>query len=92
MSCTVDSLHPPCQKGRLGPYVESGAIIGAKVLILPRIRIGSGAVVAGASVVTHDVPPNMVVAGAPARTIKNKSDVRCHIEDRPAYEVAMEEV
>lgn len=90
MSCTVDSMHPPCQKGRQGPHVESGVVIGAKVLLLPRVRIGKGAVVAGASVVTHDVPSDMVVAGAPAKVIKNKSDVRCHLEDRPAYEVALE--
>jgi acetyltransferase-like isoleucine patch superfamily enzyme len=90
MSCTVDSLHPPCQKGRAGPYVESGVIVGAKALLLPRVRIGTGAVIAGASVVTHDVPPDMVVAGAPARVLKSKHDVRCHIENRPAYQVAQE--
>jgi 2,3,4,5-tetrahydropyridine-2-carboxylate N-succinyltransferase len=92
MSCTVDSLHPPCQKGRSGPYFESGVIVGAKVLVLPRVRIGAGAVLAGASVVTHDVAPNMVVAGAPAKVIKKKEDVRCHLEDRPAYEVALESI
>lgn len=85
MSCTTDSLHPPCQKGREGPYLESGAIIGANVLLLPRVRIGAGAVVAGGSVVSRDVPPNMVAAGAPARVIKNKAEIRCHLEDRPAY-------
>jgi acetyltransferase-like isoleucine patch superfamily enzyme len=90
MSCTVDSLHPPCQKGREGPYVESNVIVGAKALLLPRIKIGSGAVIAGASVVTHDVPPHMVVAGAPARVLKRKDEVRCHLEDRPAYEVSFE--
>lgn len=90
MSCTTDSLHPPCQKGRQGPYVETGAIVGAQVLLLPRVRIGSGAVVAGGSVVSHDVPANMVVAGSPARVIKNKAEVRCHLEGRPAYEVAVE--
>ena len=90
MSCTVDSLHPPCQKGRQGPHFESGAIVGAKVLILPRVRVGKGAVLAGASVVTHDVPANMVVAGAPAKVVRKKDEVRCHLEDRPAYEVAVE--
>jgi acetyltransferase-like isoleucine patch superfamily enzyme len=90
MSCTVDSLHPPCQKGRQGPYFERGVIVGAKVLVLPRVRVGQGSVLAGASVVTHDVPPNMVVAGAPAKAIKKKDEVRCHVEDRPAYEVALE--
>jgi acetyltransferase-like isoleucine patch superfamily enzyme len=90
MSCTVDSLHPPCQKGREGPHIENNAIIGAKALLMPRVRIGAGAVVAGASVVTQDVPENIVVAGAPAKAIKNKADVRCHIEDRPAYDVVAE--
>lgn len=90
MSCTTDSLHPPCQKGREGPYLESGVIVGARVLVLPRVRVSTGAVIAGGSVVTHDVPPNMVVAGAPAKVLKAKGDIRCHVEDRPAYEVAME--
>jgi acetyltransferase-like isoleucine patch superfamily enzyme len=90
MSCTVDSLHPPCQKGREGPYLEAGVIVGAKVLILPRVRVGTGAILAGASVVTHDVKPNAVVAGAPAKVIRDRAEVRCHLEDRPAYEVALE--
>lgn len=90
MSCTVDSLHPPCSKGREGPTLEEGVIVGAKVLILPRVKVGSGAVIAGASVVTHDVKENMVMAGVPAKAIKNKQEVRCHLEDRPAYEVALE--
>jgi acetyltransferase-like isoleucine patch superfamily enzyme len=64
--------------------------VGAKVLILPRVKVGKGAILAGASVVTHDVPANMVVAGAPAKVIRRKDEVRCHLEDRPAYDVAME--
>ena len=92
MSCTTDSLHPPCQKGREGPYLESDVIVGAKVLLLPRVRLGRGAVVAGGSVVSHNVEPNMVVAGVPAKPIKRKDEVRCHLEDRPAYEVAIESV
>jgi acetyltransferase-like isoleucine patch superfamily enzyme len=90
MACTTDSLHPPCQKGREGPYLESNVIVGARVLLLPRVRIGTGAVVAGGSVVTHNVEPNMVVAGAPAKALKRKDEIRCHLEDRPAYEVAIE--
>lgn len=90
MSCTVDSLHPPCQKGRQGPYFEQGTIVGAKVLVLPRVRVGTGAILAGASVVTHDVPAGMVVAGQPARVVRKREEIRCHLEDRPAYDVAME--
>lgn len=44
-------------------------------MILEGVRIGTGAVVAAGSVVTKDVPPNvMVVAGAPAKIIKEKDD------------------
>lgn len=62
------------------------------MLILPRVRVGSGAVIAGASVVTHNVPSGMVMAGVPAKAVKAKADVRCHLEDRPAYEVALESI
>lgn len=90
MACTTDSLHPPCQVGREGPYFEANVIVGARVLVLPRVRVSTGAVIAGGSVVTHNVPPNMVVAGVPAKVLRRKDEVRCHLEDRPAYEVAME--
>lgn len=90
MSCTVDSLHPPCQIGREGPTVGAGSIIGAKVLLLPRVKIGKNCVIAGASVVTKDVPEGMVAAGSPARVLKKRDEVRCHLQDRPAYDVAME--
>jgi len=43
--------------------------IGANCTIFPGVRIGTGAVVATASVVTADVPPNTLVAGYPARRI-----------------------
>ncbi|MPN39812.1 2,3,4,5-tetrahydropyridine-2,6-dicarboxylate N-acetyltransferase [bioreactor metagenome] len=36
--------------------------------------VGKGSVVAAGSVVTKDVPPGVVVAGSPARIIKNKDE------------------
>lgn len=44
--------------------------IGASCLILPGVTIGEGAVVAGGSVVTKDVPSYAVVGGVPAKLIK----------------------
>jgi acetyltransferase-like isoleucine patch superfamily enzyme len=44
--------------------------IGANCLILPGVSIGEGAVVAGGSVVTKDVPDFSVVAGVPARILR----------------------
>ncbi len=44
--------------------------IGANAVILPGVTIGHHSVVAAGSVVSRDVPPNVVVAGVPAKIIK----------------------
>lgn len=46
------------------------AWIGAGSTILPGVTVGENAVVGAGSVVTHDVEPNTIVAGNPARFIK----------------------
>ena len=46
------------------------AWIGAKAIIFPGVTVGEGAVVGAGSVVTKDVPPMTVVAGVPAKVIK----------------------
>ena len=45
--------------------------IGFKSSILKGVTIGDGAVVAAASVVTRDVPPHTMVAGNPARVVRD---------------------
>jgi acetyltransferase-like isoleucine patch superfamily enzyme len=50
--------------------VEDDAWIGAGAVILPGVRIGQGAIVGAGAVVTRDVPPFTIVAGAPARVIR----------------------
>jgi len=50
--------------------IGSGVWVGSRSTILPGVTIGSGAIVAAGSVVHHDVPPNTMVAGVPARAIK----------------------
>lgn len=44
--------------------------IGTNAVILPGVTIGSHCVVAAGAVVTRDVPPNSIVAGVPAKIIK----------------------
>lgn len=51
--------------------IEDEALIGANAVVLEGVRIGRGSVVAAGAVVTRDVPPLTVVAGQPARAIKD---------------------
>lgn len=53
--------------------IGSGVWLGSRTTILPGITIGAGAVVAAGSVVCHDVPCNALVAGVPARVVKQLS-------------------
>lgn len=51
-----------------------GASIGSSATILCGITVGEEAVVGAGSVVTHDVPPGVVVAGNPARILKRANE------------------
>jgi acetyltransferase-like isoleucine patch superfamily enzyme len=68
----------PVEPGRRREYITAEPIridtdvwIGAAATVLPGVHIGQGAVVAAGSVVTHDVPPAALVAGVPAKVIRN---------------------
>jgi acetyltransferase-like isoleucine patch superfamily enzyme len=54
--------------------LEDDVWVGARVIILKGVRIGRGAVVAAGAVVTRDVQPYTVVAGVPARPIRQRFD------------------
>lgn len=51
--------------------IEDNVVIGANAVVLEGVRVKKGAVVAAGAVVTMDVPENVVVAGMPAKIIKN---------------------
>lgn len=50
--------------------LKTGSWVGANVTIMPGVIIGKGTVVATGSIVTKDVPDNVIVAGIPAKIIK----------------------
>ena len=55
----------------LNPIViENGVWIGSEVTVLPGVRIGANTVVTAGSVVTEDLPPEMVCTGNPCKPVK----------------------
>lgn len=63
------------------PHIGNQVDIGANAVLLGPIRVGDGAVIGAGSVVLRDVPPWSVVAGNPAKVIR---DVQA--QDRRAFE------
>jgi len=54
-------------------YIEDYVFVGTNVSILPGVRIGKGAIIGLASVVTRDVPPLSIVMGNPAKIIGHRN-------------------
>lgn len=50
--------------------IEDNCWIGHSAHIMAGVTVHSGSVVGANAVVTHDVPPNCVVGGVPARIIE----------------------
>ena len=65
-SSTANARTWKTEKVRVG----RGVSIGTGSVILCGIEIGEGSVIGAGNVVTHDVSPHTVVAGAPAKTIR----------------------
>ena len=66
----LTTLYPP----RTQPVqIGAGAYIGAGATLLPGVCLGSHSIVAAGAVVTRNVPAGVVVAGVPARVVKELS-------------------
>ncbi|CDQ40275.1 MULTISPECIES: 2,3,4,5-tetrahydropyridine-2,6-dicarboxylate N-acetyltransferase [Virgibacillus] len=64
-------IEPPSAKPVV---VEDDVVIGANVVVLEGVTIGKGSIVAAGAVVTKDVAPNTLVAGTPAKVLKEIDD------------------
>src|SRR3990172_9039272 len=66
-----EDFHASVEPVKIGDY----CFIGPRVIILPGVKVGKGAVVAAGAVVTKDIEPFHIVGGVPAKVIgerKNK--------------------
>lgn len=64
-------LEPPSKQPVI---IEDNVLIGANAVILEGVVVHHGAVVAAGAIVTRDVEANTVVAGSPAKKIKDKDE------------------
>jgi len=65
------SLQTEADWACVDTIIEEGASLGSSATILCGIKIGKRAIIGAGSVVTKDVPANVVVAGNPAKVIKS---------------------
>lgn len=66
----IGSLQTETDWECIPTLVKRGASIGSNATILCGVTIGEEAIVGAGSVVTHDVPPRAIVAGNPARILR----------------------
>ncbi len=64
--------------------IEDDVWIGARAIILPGIRISTGAIIGAGSVVTKDVPPYAIIAGNPGRIIRYRNGLSINQKSTPS--------
>ena len=62
--------------------VKKGASIGSGSTILSKVTIGENAIVGAGSVVTKDVPANVIVAGNPAKFLRKLDQQKQEVANR----------
>ena len=74
---TLNHDENPAKRNDLHPapvVIGKKVWVGSNATILPGVTIGDNAIVAAGAVVTKDVPPDTVVAGVPARILREIHD------------------
>ena len=71
---TNDKYPPASDKSDLhGPRLKKGCSIGSGAIILPGIVIGENSMIGAGSVVTKDIPDNVIAYGNPCKVIKERN-------------------
>jgi acetyltransferase-like isoleucine patch superfamily enzyme len=76
--------HPPSDT-LSGVTIESFAVVAARAVLLPGVRIGRDALVAAGSLVTADVPPETLAIGRPARHRGSVREIRSRLTGGAVY-------
>lgn len=67
---SVVLAHDASRKLKADTYIGKNCIIGTRAIVMPGVRIGDSSIVAAGAVVVKNVPANSMVAGNPAKLVK----------------------
>ena len=75
--------HIDFEVRKLAPVtLEESCFIGMRTLILPGVTVGKNSIIGAGSVVTHDIPADVVAAGNPAKVICSLDDYSKKVEQQ----------
>lgn len=81
-------IHPVARNSGyeygIGITIGDNVWLGGNVVVVPGVNIGNNVVVGAGSVVTRDLPDNVVAVGNPARVVKKveEEDINYYYKDR----------
>ncbi|MGL4374632.1 MAG: sugar O-acetyltransferase [Turicibacter sp.] len=87
VSAGTHPIHPKLRSQQaqynLPIHIGNNVWIGANAVILPGIKIGDNTVIGAGSVVTKDIPENVVAVGNPCRVLReiNENDMKYYHKD-----------
>lgn len=86
--CTTGhSIHPKHRGDGMYSFpitIEDNVWLGANVIVLPGVTIGENSVIGAGSVVTKDIPANVIALGSPCKVYReiNEHDEEYYFKDR----------
>ena len=70
----LPELRPDAYQFNLPIHIGKNCWLGAGVVVLPGITIGDNSVIGAGSIVTKDIPANVVAVGNPCKVLRDISD------------------
>lgn len=68
--------HDACRSLKTDTYIGDNTIVGIRSIVLPGVKVGNHVIIGAGSVVTKDIPDHCIVAGNPAKVIREGITVR----------------
>ena len=87
VSAGTHPIHPELRSKQaqynIPIHIGNNVWIGANSVILPGVNIGDNSVIGAGSVVTKDIPSNVVAVGNPCRVLReiNENDMKYYYRD-----------